>query len=171
MFFFLLKFGLDINSIDIEGNNILLHLVKYIIKRKEYYQNNKIKDKNREHLEIQNLIDFISVLIEEEIDTSICNNKNETIISFAAKNKALDVLTELLDFEVNIDVLNRHNETALSEVTIKGEEFLDVTSLLLDYGASTNIKDKNEKTIIEKIIDAILALQNGKKIKGSQKKS
>ncbi|XPV69234.1 MAG: ankyrin repeat domain-containing protein [Halarcobacter sp.] len=170
LFFFLLKFGLDINSIDIEGNNILLHLVKYIIKRKEYYQNNKIKDKNREHLEIQNLIDFISVLIEEEIDTSICNNKNETIISFAAKNKALDVLTELLDFEVNIDVLNRHNETALSEVTIKGEEFLDVTSLLLDYGASTNIKDKNEKTIIEKIIDAILALQNGKKIKGSQKK-
>lgn len=170
LFFYLIKFGLDINSIDIEGNNLLLHLVKYILKRKEYYKTKKQKDKNNEKIDVQNLINFIPILIEEDIDTSVCNNRNETVISLAAKHSAVDVLTELLDYEINIDLLNRHNETALNEIIIKGEEYIDVISLLLDYGSNTNIKDKNEKTVIEKIIDAILAINNEKKLKGSLKK-
>jgi len=167
-FYYLLKLGLDLNAVDIEGNNLLLHLIKYIIKRKEHYKKNK--DKTSEKLEIEELIAFIPVLIEENINVNVCNNKNETAISLPAKNKTLDVLTELLDFEVNIDVQNKHKETTLSEVIIKGDEYYDVVSLLLDYGADPNIKDKSEKTVIEKLIDAILAINNNKKIKGSQKK-
>ncbi len=170
LFFFLLKYGLDINCIDIEGNNLLIHLIKYIIKRKDYYLEHKTKDKSNEHLEIKELIAFIPIIIEENIDVNICNNKNETAISLPVKHKCVDILTELLDYEVNIDVLNKHNETALNEIILKGEEYLDIISILLDYGANANIKDKNEKTVIEKLIDAILAINNNKKIRGSQKK-
>ncbi len=170
LFFFLLKYGLDINCIDIEGNNLLLHLIKYIIKRKEYYLIHKSKDKSNEHLEIKELIAFIPVIIEENIDVDICNNKNETAISLPVKHKCVDILIELLDYEVNIDILNKHKETALNEIILKGEEYLDIIAILLDYGANANIKDKNEKTVVEKLIDAILAINNNKKIRGSQKK-
>ncbi|WP_072682139.1 ankyrin repeat domain-containing protein [Arcobacter sp. LA11] len=162
---------LDIDCIDKKGNNILLHLINYILKKEEIFFEEEPEDLIRHKNEIANLINFIPVILERNTNTFICNNKNDTILSLPAKANNLDILNILFEYEVHIDIQNRDKETALSTVITKGTKYSEVIYLLLDYGASANIKDKNGQTVIEKLIDAILIVKNGKKAKNSLKRN
>lgn len=102
---------------------------------------------------MKNLIDLIPIILEEGIDTTVCNKKNDNILTLCVKNLNKDILSILLDYEVDPNILTNEKETALSQAAIIGNEALDLLYLLLDYGASPNIKDKNNQTIIEKLID------------------
>lgn len=169
IFDLLLKKGLDINCIDKEGNNILLHLIETILDKKNTFIQEKPEDLEKHNLEISNLINIIPHILENDIDTFTCNNKNETILSLCAKEKQIDLLNTFFDYEVFIDMLNRNNESALSSIITEGEDYLDVIYMLLDFGANTNMKDKEGRTTIEKLLDAILIIKNNKKVKNSEK--
>ena len=170
IFHALLDRKLDINCIDNEGNNILIHLIEFILRKEKNFIEEKPEDLEKHKNEISNLINFIPIILEKNADTTICNNKNETISTLAAKAKNLEILNILFEYEVHVDIQNRDKNTALSVVITKGIKYSDVIYLLLDYGASANIKDINGKTVIEKLIDAILIIKNGKKTKNSEKR-
>lgn len=166
----LLKENLDINCIDNNGNNILLHLIEFIL----YKENNLVidtpEDTQRHKDDIKNLMDLIPIIIEHNINTKVINNKNKTALSLPAKSKNLPLLSLLLDCDITVDLLDRNNNSTLSLVVKKGKEYLDIIHLLLDYGASANIKDINNQTVIEKLIDAILISREEKKAKNLEKK-
>ncbi|WP_421716594.1 ankyrin repeat domain-containing protein [Arcobacter arenosus] len=169
IFLKLLEDGLDINCIDKKGNNILLHLIEYII----YKENNLVidtkEDVEKHKKDIKNLIDIIPIIIESNIDTTIVNNDNETVLSLSAKNQHLKLLNLLLDCEVPIDIVDKNNNTALSLIIEKGNSYLETIHLLLDYGINPNIRNSNNHTVIEKLIDAILIVREEKKAKPSQR--
>lgn len=169
VFHALINKELDINCIDKEGNNVLLHLVEFIINKEEAFFEKKPEDLEHHKNEITNLVNFIPIILERNADTFICNNKNETILSLSAKAMNINMLNTFFEFGVHIDIQNRNKDTALSSIITNGIKYSEVIYLLLDYGASSNIKDKNERTIIEKIIDAILIIKNNKKVKNSEK--
>ena len=162
-FNFLLKKGVDINTIDNEGNNILLFLITHIIE----ISTNKNEDNL---LHIKNLINLIPVILEEGIDTKVCNKNDNNILTLCVKNLNKDILSILLDYEVDPNILTNKKDTALSQAAIIGNDALDLLYLLLDYGASPNIKDENEQTIIEKLIDIELFKKSDKKLKSSQRR-
>lgn len=170
IFHTLISKGLDINCIDKEGNNLLLHLIQLIINKNKEFEKSEDDDSEKHTIEIKNLINFIPVILEKGINTEVCNNQNETILSLPTKAKNIDILNTLFEYEVDIDILNNNKETALSQIITKGSSYSDINYLLLDYGASPNIKDKNDKTTIEKVIDAILIVKNNKKVKNSEKR-
>ena len=82
----------------------------------------------------------------------------------------MDILDILFEYEVNIDILNNNKESALSVVITKGLDYAEINKLLLDYGANPNIKDNENKTVIEKLINATLIVKNNKKVKSSEKR-
>ncbi len=113
--------------------------------------------------DIKNLLDFIPVLIEKGVYTTISNNDHETILTIVTKNRCIDILEVLFEYGVDINMKSDNNETALNSVIIKGVPFLEITHVLLDYGANPNIKDSENRTTIEKLIDAILITKKSKK--------
>lgn len=168
IFLELVEYGIDINTIDKKGNNILVHLIEKI-QDLENKALNDFENKSIYKEEIEKLSSLIPIILEKEIDETICNNDNETILSLVIKNKNLELLNILLENEVSIDTTNKDKETGLSLAVMKGSEYIELTYLLLDYGANPNIRDKDSKTIIEKLINACLIVRNQKKVKTSEK--
>lgn len=167
----LLSKNLDLECVDNFGNNILLHLINKII----FHEKKKEKiDKNELDLyekELKNLTEFIPIILEKGINTKIINNSNETVVSMASKNLSKNILITLFDYQIDIDLQNNKEQTALSEIITHGASFLEIIYLLLDYGASPNIKDFTGKNVIEKLIDAHLIITNNKKVNASVKSS
>lgn len=165
VFYRLLNYGLDINHTDNFGNNLLFHLIYFVIDKKK--ENELKKDEPKESFE--DLIDFIPILIEKGIDTTISNNEDETVLSLCAKNKSIDILGVLLECDININLQNSKFETALNSIIIKGNSFNETIHLLIDYGANPNIADITKVNPIEKLIEACLIIKDFKKVKTSVK--
>ncbi len=170
VFYSLLENGLDINSIDSDGNNILIHLIEFIVLKEKNLVINTPEDAEKHKIDMKNIINFIPIILENGIDPTLCNNKNETILSIPTKYKNLDILNILFEYDVDIDIVNKDNQTTLNEIIKKGNDYLEVIHLLLDFGASPNIKDKEGRTVIEKLIEASLVVRNEKKVKSTEKR-
>ena len=171
IFHLLLENGLDINCIDNNEDTILHHLIKEIIKKKNNLVYENKEDLKRDKLTIKKMIDFIPIILENGIKTTIVNKQNETILSLPTRNLNIDILNILFEYEVNIDILDNNEETALSNIITKGLDYSEVIRLHLDYGSNPNIKNIEDKTIIEKLIDATLIVKNQKKSKNSEKRN
>ena len=156
-----LSYNIDLNHIDKFGNNALLELVNTIIKNPSSTKK-KINQKSLTH--------FIPYLMEEGIDASISNKKGDNVITLAVKNKNFDLVKTLLHNEVEPDILDGKKETGLTHAALIGKDAIDIVFLLLDYGASPNIKDEQNKTVIEKLIDAQLMIKNKKRVKIKERK-
>lgn len=170
IFLRLLSDGLDIDCIDKDGNNILIHLIKIIIFKENSLKKIDVDKREPFEKEIKSLINFIPIILEKNIKTDICNNKNETIISLPTIFKCKDILNVLFEYDTDINILNRNHENALSQIIVKGNDYTEINHLLIDYGANPNIKDVEEKNSIEKLIDAILITKNSKKVLNSIKR-
>lgn len=170
IYYYLLDKNLDVNCIDKEGNNILLHLIKLIVLKKDNLIAKTKEDKEHYKEEIENLIKLIPYIIDSNINTNICNEKNETILSLCANTKDVELINLLLDNGVDVNILDKTNNTALSLIVRKGHEYLDTIHLLLDYGASANIRDLSGQTVIEKVIEAALIVKDEKKVVSNARK-
>lgn len=165
----LIEKGLNFQAIDNNGNNILLHLIETIVRKEQSKESVSSEETNILKKEIENLLSLLPIILEKDVDTKLINNKNETIISYASKNLSKSILITLLDYEIDIDILNHQNQTALSQIITSGTSYLETIHLLLDYGASPNIKNDEGINVIEKLIDAHLIINNNKKVKASQR--
>ena len=166
----LVESGLDINCIDEDGNNILFHLIEKIVFLEDSLKEMTLEEKEEIKPYIKDLINMIPIVLEQDIETRIYNNNNETVFTLAAKSNSIEVLTSLLDNEVDINITNSLKQTALNLIAPRGLEYIETIHLLLDYGANPNIKDKNNKTVIENLINAILIVRKDKKVKSLEKR-
>lgn len=159
--------NIDINLTDKNGDNILLYLIKKINKlNKNEYDDEKEKIK----LKVSMLMKIIPDIIEKGIDASCCNEDNDNVLTLVVKSLNKELLEILLDFEINPNIATKDQETALSIAALIGNKALEEIYLLLDYGADPNIKDSNNKTIIEKLIDVELYKKSGKKLPISERR-
>lgn len=168
--------NIDLNCINNSGDNILLHLIKesLIIADENIDEiegmtlNQAIADKQRR---IKNLASLIEHIIYDGIDTSVCNNNDENILTLAVETLSSDVLEKVLYAEINPNTLTINKRSALYLAAMKGADAHGVLNLLLDYGASPDIEDPDGKTIIEKLIDIELSKNNGKKLDYAQRQT
>jgi len=156
----LLSQGINLNHVDDFGNNALFELIQTIIIYKDS-ANKELKE---------NLYKLIPLFMEEGINTTIYNKEGETLLSLAVKNKNNKLVTALLQNEIDPNILNDKKRSALYTAAMIGQDVIDIIFLLLDYGADSNIKDYKNKTIIEKLIDSILLINNKKRIIISERK-
>lgn len=170
VFLELIKNGLDINCLDDNNDTILHYLIKDIIKRKESLSYENIEDLEKDKIGIKQLIDFIPTIIENDLDITVCNKQNETILTLPTKNKCIDILNILFEADIDINIVDANNDTSLSKIITRGLDYSEVTRLFLDFGANPNIQNNDGKTVIEKLIDATLITKNNKKVKSSEKK-
>ncbi len=153
----------DINHVDEKGNNILLHLLSIVLEKEYKIENDIVEDFEEDSKELENLIDMIPIVANSGIDLETCNYANETAISLPVKYKSIKVLNILLECEIDINILNRDRQTALSQSIIQDASFTEINQTLIDFGADPNIKDKENVTAIEKLIEAILTVKSDKK--------
>ena len=166
----LVEKGLNINCIDTNGDTILHHLVKDIIKKKNNLTYDNVKDLEKDKIKIKQLIELIPTILESGLDITVCNKQNETILSLPTKDKCIDILNILFECDIDINILDNDKNTALSTIVTRGLDYSEVTRLFLDFGANPNIENNDGKTTIEKLIDATLITKNNKRVKSSQKK-
>lgn len=153
----------DINHVDVKGNNILLHLLELIL-RLEYKINNElIEDFEKANEDLENLMQMLPIVANSGIDLNTCNYANETAILLAVKFKSIKILKLLIECDIDINVKNKDRETAFSFSVIQDSSFTEINHLLIDFGADPNIKDKENITAIEKVIEAILTIKSEKK--------
>lgn len=155
-FKYLMSLSYDLNHLDNEGNNILLELIIFI--ETTYFKNNKNNKK-----ELENLTKMISFLLEEKVDYKVVNKEGHNIFTYLASKNNTFLIRYLLEHELDANIVNAKKETALCWPTLKNTKDLDLFALLLDNNALTNIKDINNKTIIEKLITCELVIKNNKK--------
>lgn len=160
---YLLNDGMNLNSTDRYGNNILFDLVDEIVRCDE---EGTVDSTNN----IDDIMELINHLIEEGINLAHRNRDGNNILLKAMETKNYDLLKLLLEAEANPNVINANNETALDILTYTGVDNFDIVSLLLEYDASANIPDNEGKTIVEKLIDIELCINNEKKLKPSIQK-
>ena len=166
----LVEKGLNINCIDTNGDTILHHLIKDIIKRKNNLTYDNVKDLEKDKIKIIQLIELIPAILENGLDVTVCNKQNETILSLPTKDKCIDILNILFECDIDINILDNDKNTALGTIVTRGLDYSEVTRLFLDFGANPNIENNERKTTIEKLIDATLITKNKKRVKSSQKK-
>lgn len=171
-----IKNNVDINCISASGDNILLHLIKESLRITDenidevegMTLNQAIADKQKR---IKNLASLIEYIVNDGVDTKICNNDDENALTLAVETLSTDVLEKLLYAEISPNELTLNKRSALYIAAMKGPNAHGVLNLLLDYGASPDIEDPDGKTIIEKLIDIELSKNNGKKLDFSQRQA
>jgi ankyrin repeat protein len=109
--------------------------------------------------------------MEEDIDSSVCNENGDNVLTLAVKDKNHKLVKALLSNDVNPNILDLNKQTPLCIAAMIGKDVFDIIFLLLDYGADSNIRDSLNKTVIERLIDAILLIKNKKRMKISDRKN
>lgn len=108
---------------------------------------------------------MIDYLIEHGACLDEIDNIGENVLFYAIKGEDLEVVQFILNKKIiNVNHKNEEGNTALVVTALHGEKSLQITSFLLSYSANPNISDNEGVTLVEKLINVILYLQNGKKI-------
>lgn len=89
-------------------------------------------------------LEILRMTLEHGADLSSVNRYGGTALIPAAHHGHIDTVRELLKTDINIDHVNFLGWTALLETVILGDggpTYIEITRLLIDAGADTNISD------------------------------
>ncbi len=158
-----IEYGCEVNNKDFAGNTVLNYIVKNYLDAKE-----KLNI-------IESLTHFklIKRLISFDINVNSLNKDEETILFQAIKSEDDELIEYFISLEkFNINQKNHLGQTVLTEACYKGYQNIELIKKLIELGADVNIRDNNDSTIIEKLIELILHYKNQKIISYSlQEKS
>ncbi|TGL65379.1 ankyrin repeat domain-containing protein [Leptospira jelokensis] len=96
---------------------------------------------------IGNSLEILTILSQQNVDSSIKNNKGVTALDQAIINENWQATKILLTIEKDIDGLDKYGSTKLHSAILN--EKYELIQLLLDAGADPQKKDKWGKTAIE----------------------
>ncbi|NVJ52913.1 MAG: ankyrin repeat domain-containing protein [Campylobacteraceae bacterium] len=158
-----IEFGCEVNTKDFLENTILNYAVENHLKAKE------------KHHTIESCTHFklIEKLINFDINVNSLNKDEETVLFQVIRSNDEELIKYFLSLnKFNINQKNNLGETLLTEACYKGFKNIELIKTLIDLGADVNIRDNNDSTVIEKLIDLILHYKNQKIISYSlQEKS
>lgn len=147
----ILSTGIDINARVADENTILIELMSALYSLSS-------EDESRRH----SLFQMTKALINNNIDINALNSNNENALFTAIKVGDAKQVSLLLKSGIEVNIQNKDYETPLSFSVYGGVEKLDITALLLEYGADPKIKNKQGKTLYEVLNELILS-NHGKK--------
>jgi len=153
---FVLERAFDVNSLNEKGNTILMEIACLIHKLSI--------ENNLDTLNNKIILNTVDLLIEKKIDINIQNNEGRNALMIASELNNCEMVKRLIDNSVKINQQDNNGETALSLSAIQGNAFKEVIFFLVSNKADAYLKDINNQTIIDKLIDAILHLNNKKRI-------
>lgn len=140
-----MSLGYDINT-KCEGQNLLMTLMQM---------------KNPD-------VEMMQFLISKHIDVTAIDDNGETLLFKTVKNGDIINTKSFLERKIiNINHKDKQGNTVLVYAALKGKANINMVIELLKFGANPNIADIQGVTLIEKLIDSILHIQNKKKIASS----
>jgi ankyrin repeat protein len=145
-----LENGFDINSRVANKNTILMEVLSAL-------SNIDSSDEARRN----SLLAMGQKLIEIGINVNAVNNDNEHVLFQTIKSSDLESTLMLLEKKIDINLQNNNGETPLFYASYGGIEKLEITILLLKYGADPTIKNNKDQTIIE-ILNNLVLTNHGK---------
>ena len=96
-------------------------------------------------------LDAIQVLLEHNVDINSQNEDGDTplcdALKLCPKEKVVDIVRRLVEHGADVNIRNRRHSTALHQASLRG--WLEVTRLLLSYGARVDEKDDKGMTPLE----------------------
>lgn len=156
LFEYAFKNNIDIHSVNTHGNTILLELIIML----GNLNIEDLKDLKKE----EGILYMIEKILEHKIDIDLKNTQGQSALIMAVQQNNFNLVKMLIEYNADIDITNTEGDTGLSIAAIRGKEYSKIIDLLLLHGALIDIKDTNNETIIEKLIDIILHSKNAKKI-------
>lgn len=147
----IVKNGIDINARVADESTILIELMSALY-------NLSAEDEARRH----SLLQMSKALIDNHIDVNAVNSNNENALFGAVKVGDAGQVSLLLKAGIEVNIQNKDLETPLSFAVYGGVEKLDITALLLEYGADPKLENKDGKTLYEVLNELILS-NHGKK--------
>ncbi len=149
-----IEYGCEVNYKDFEEKTVLNHVVSLYLKARRDNSN-----------EDESFFKLIKKLISYDINVNSLDKQEETVLFEAIRSEDNQLINLFLNLNVfNINHKNIEGQTILSEACFKGFENIEIIEKLLAFGADVNIRDNEDSTIIEKLIELILHYQNQKKI-------
>ncbi len=153
---FVLEHDFEFNSINEKGNTVLMEIL-YVI----YKQNS---EGNLDKLNKKIILNTVDKLIEQGIDINLQNGSGQNALMIASKLNNIEVVKRLINNNVQVNMQDNDGDTALSLAAIQGNSYKEVIFFLVVNSANAYLKDVNNQTVIDKLIDAILHLHNKKRI-------
>ena len=153
---FAIENKIDLNAVNNQGNTILIEMIHII----NDHDNELTSDVEKEKI----LLQTMDTLLGNGLDVNIVNSNGQSALMLSAKFNNEDITKKLINNGADINCSDNSGNTALSLAAIKGHTYKAITHLLVSNKASVYIKDNNEQTIIDKLIDAILHQNNKKRI-------
>ncbi len=144
--------GCDINVRDKDNETVLMKTIKMLLSTDSKEEREKF-------------FKLAQKFIDTGVDINAINNQGDSVLSLCVKSSDLEALQFILSQEnINVDIQNNEGNTSLVLSISKINCDMPIITELLEAGASPNIADKNNATIIEKLIDIVLHLDNEKKL-------
>lgn len=145
---FLIKYGADVNYVNRYGDSILLLLFFNV----PFEGCGNIRHDNHVHIEIgfsyeeRDYSDVIKLLIKHGADVNIKDNKNQSLLLYAANSNFSELMEICIESgaNVNINIRAKYNTTPLF-LTVYNDNY-HMTKLLLEKGADTNVKNNRGDT-------------------------
>lgn len=110
-------------------------------------------------------IDMLESLILKGANVDEVDENGENALFEAVLNNDIETAKLILSKKIiNINHKNKDGNTVLVLACLKGDKFIDMVMFLLSFSANPNIADNEGHTLVEKLINVILFLKNGKKL-------
>ena len=147
---------IDVNAVNNLGNTVLIELM--------YILNEQSSDKEKEIENEKVIISAIDKLLEHEINVNIQNVKGYSALIVATKLHNLIMVKKLIESGSDVNAVDKNGNTALSIASIRGVNYKEIAKYLATKGAKINLRDINNLSLIDKIIDIILYKKNKKRV-------
>ena len=157
----MIKKKIDINHVDINGENILDELL-YIIdlqlrtpkKLLQLEGNYSLIKKETRYL------DLALVLIENGLDINKMDEYGITTLSKEVEKKNYEHIEFLIECGADINKKNINGKTLLLNEVMRGNSNYRMINFLIKHGADIELRDADERTVIDDLLEIIL-IQKG----------
>ncbi|MGA1933099.1 ankyrin repeat domain-containing protein [Arcobacter sp. YIC-464] len=131
-------------------NTILMHLVNKLLSYDiQVYENKSFINKYQ---------DRIMTFIENGADVNLLNLEEENILfNIIRANDDLNLDFVLNSTQINVNQSNAIGNTVLDIAIFNGKPNIDLIKRLLFSNIDSSLKDKNDYSVIEKVVDVILS--------------
>jgi len=133
-----LENGADVNCLTANGNTILMELIALS-------SNLTIKDKDKR----ESLLKTSRKMLQHGGNINAIEQNNESGLFNAIRLCDYELTSFLLSGGIDPNIISDNKETVLNLIIYEGIKELDIISLLIDYGANPNIRNKDGKSIYE----------------------
>jgi ankyrin repeat protein len=94
---------------------------------------------------------LVDLILQYNVNVNVQNNQGESPLFLAIEKEQGNIVESLLNKNINLNIRNKEGKIPI-EVALASED-MDLIKLLIEYGATTLVKDMNDEYIIFQLIE------------------